>query len=184
MSALGDDHDGMTVAGWAGAPPAGAEPGPAAAVTGPVVLARRCVACGRANPTRRPQCACGAPLSGDAEPIPRPALGQIRLPDGETIELDRPVIIGRRPKAARFSGQDIPRLVTVDDPDGRISGSHLRIDLVDWSVLVSDVSTNGTWLRRPGQPDQKLPKSEQLVAQVGDVYDLGDGVTVTVTGLA
>jgi pSer/pThr/pTyr-binding forkhead associated (FHA) protein len=117
--------------------------------------------------------------------VPRPTLGTVLVSTGERIPLDRPVIVGRRPRAPRFSNDDMPRLVVVDGPQQDISRSHLKIDLVDWSVLVSDLgSTNGTTLRRAGQPDTRLQSGEPTLAQAGDVYDLGDGVTVTVVEIA
>jgi len=182
---LDEDHDGLTVIGLVG-PPGGfqfAAPNPP---TGPTVLARVCPACGTANSTRRPACArCGATLAGDAVTMPRPVLGRIQISTGESVPLDRPIIIGRKPKAPRFSNDDTPRLIQVNGPQQDISRSHLKIELEDWSVLVSDLgSTNGTILRRPGELDRRLQGSEQIVAQVGDVYDLGDGVTITVAELA
>ncbi|MDR1266087.1 MAG: FHA domain-containing protein [Propionibacteriaceae bacterium] len=177
------------------APFPGAAPSPypsrqtAAAAAAPgqaTVLARLCAACGRPNSTLRPQCAgCGQPLGGDARRIPRPVLGQLKLSTGELIPLDRPVVFGRRPKAARFSNADLPRLVAVNGPRQDISRSHFKIDLDEWSVLASDAgSTNGTVLRRAGQPDRRLRPGEQVVAQAGDLYDLGDGVTIKVVELA
>jgi hypothetical protein len=180
------DHDGLTVAKVT---PMGVAPTaallPAGVLAEPAVLARLCPGCGRPNSTLRPACtACGTALTGDPQRIVRPVLGELALSTGERIPLDRPVIIGRKPRAPRFSNQDVPRLVTVDSPQQDISRSHLKIDLEDWSVLVSDLgSTNGTVLKRPGQPDRRLQGPEQVVAQAGDVYDLGDGITVQVVSL-
>ena len=181
-----DDHDGMTVLGG----PAQADPRrpdeptpPQPAPTGPTVLARTCLACGAANPTQRVTCrACDAPLSGDAARIVRPRLGTLVLPSGDTLPIEHPVVVGRRPEASRFSGDDVPVVVRVDDP--HISSTHLKIDLEDWSVLVTNLGLNGTVLRRPGQPDRNLGDGETVLAQVGDVYDIGSGATLGISELA
>ncbi|MDR1790706.1 MAG: FHA domain-containing protein [Propionibacteriaceae bacterium] len=94
------------------------------------------------------------------------------------------MIVGRKPKAARFSGSDIPRLVTLNGDLPDISRSHLRITLQDWNVMVADMgSTNGTILLRAGQPDRRLQAQEDVMALDGDVYDLGNGITITLVGL-
>jgi hypothetical protein len=181
------DHDGWTVMKMPGTtiPPAPAY-GVSSNPSGPLILARVCPRCGKPNSTLRVACGgCGGPLSGDAVQVPRPVLGRILLSTGERIVLDRPVIIGRKPRSPRFSNQDVPRLVSVNGPHQDISRSHLKIELEDWSVMVSDMgSTNGTTLRRPGLPERRLQGPEPVVAQVGDVYDMGDGVTMTVEELA
>jgi hypothetical protein len=183
-----DDHDGFTIASFTplSDPGTATAPADASASHQPTALARICSACNRPNSTRRAACsACGAALQADPVAIARPVLGEILLSTGERIPLDRPVIIGRKPNAPRFSNADMPRLVVVESPRQDISRSHLKIDLEDWSVIVSDLgSTNGTVLRREGQPDRRLKGPEQMVAQVGDVYDLGDGITVQVVSLA
>ncbi|MDR0960799.1 MAG: FHA domain-containing protein [Propionibacteriaceae bacterium] len=172
-------------------PPGAPSTDPAVAPATPTVLARVCAQCGTPNSTRRSACSsCGAPLTGEATPVPRPILGVIEvtvtsLGTTERYPLDRPVVLGRKPRSTRFSVNDVPRLIAVNGPRQDISRSHLRIDLEDWSVIASDLgSTNGTVLRRPGQPDRRLQAPEQVVAQAGDVYDLGDGVTVAIVELA
>lgn len=180
-----DDHDGMTVLSFPGGPPSPPVPQPDVVppMGGPTVLARICLACGTPNPTQRVACrACGTSLSGDAIRIPRPRLGTLVLPSGEPLPIEHPVVVGRRPEVARFSDDDIPVVVRVDDP--HISSTHLKIDLEDWSVLVTNLGLNGTVLRRPGQPDRSLGNSETVLAQVGDVYDLGSGTSLTVKELA
>jgi len=175
------DHDGLTVMGCPPAPAPGAEP--PAPPAGPSVLARLCPACRTPNPTRRTNCrACGVGLTGDAVQIPRPALGHIQLPDGEVLPIDHPVVLGRKPEALRFTNADIPVLKRVDDP--HVSSVHLRLDLEDWSVLVTSLGRNGTILRRAGQPDRRFADGEQALAQAGDVYCLTADLSVTILDLA
>jgi hypothetical protein len=178
-----EDHDGMTVMDVPSfAAPAPAPP-PVVHSSQPTVLARLCPACRTPNSTRRVDCrSCHNTLSGDAMQIPRPSLGQIRLPSGDVIPIDKPVIIGRKPEATRFSNSDIPLLIGVNDP--HISSTHLKIDLEDWSVLVTSMGRNGTILRRIGQPDRRFTKGEQVIAQAGDVYCLSSELSLTVLELA
>jgi hypothetical protein len=180
------DHDGNTVLSSAvadlrAAAGPGAAPGPADASTaaGPQILARTCPQ-GHPNPPSWERCrTCQAELTGDAALAPRPLLGRMRTSAGEVVELDRTVVVGRRPRAPRTSGGDGARLVTVDSPSQDISRSHVEVRLEGWHVLVSDMATtNGTTLLRPGQPPRRLHPGEGVLVADGDVVDLGDGVTL------
>lgn len=149
---------------------------------GPLVVAQLCPVCQLPNPPQRSHCRrCGAPLAGPLVTVPRPVLGQIALATGELVRLDRPVVIGRRPSPVRPTHEDAPYLVKVAEACQDVSRSHLGIDLEGWTVLVSDLgSTNGTLLRRPGQAERVLGPGERVVAEIGDVFDIGDDYTITV----
>lgn len=179
------DHDHRTVLGvhrrrptLAGAqsPPIPAAPAPA----GPSVLARRCAA-GHDNPPTRTACrVCGAPVVGSPSQTGRPSLGRMRFSTGSVVELDAPVVMGRRPRVGRVAGGQLPRVVTVPSPLGEISASHLAVRLEDWVVLAVDLdSSNGTMLLRPGTAPRRLAPQEPEILRAGDVIDLGDGVLVT-----
>lgn len=148
------------------------------------ILARTCEH-GHANPPSRETCAvCRSPLDGDAELAVRPSLGRVVVSTGQTVELDRPVVVGRRPRTPRTQAAELPRLVTVPSPEQDISRSHLEITLEGWHVLVSDMATtNGTTLLRAGQPPRRLHPSEPVLVVDGDVADLGDGVTLVFEGI-
>lgn len=181
--AYADDHDGQTIFRPRGAVPRpDASPAVAvpSAVGGPSVLARTCDQ-GHPNPPQAGQCSvCGQALGGDAVRVPRPALGRARLSSGDVLVLDAPAVLGRAPKTGRVAGPDVPRAVTVPSPTREVSGTHLAIRLEEWHVLVADLgSSNGTILRRPGQPPQRLHAREPALVFSGDVVDLGDGATVT-----
>ncbi|MFE9231777.1 MULTISPECIES: FHA domain-containing protein [Cellulosimicrobium] len=196
----GLDHDGHTVLSSAIADLRAAAQEPAvedAPVPPPVpsfspppapgqqqILARTCPE-GHANPPSRDTCAvCDAPLDGDAELAVRPPLGRVVVSTGQTLELDRPVVVGRRPRSPRTQAAELPRLVTVPSPQQDISRSHLEITLEGWHVLVSDMATtNGTTLLRGGQPPRRLHPSEPVLVVDGDVADLGDGVTLRFEGI-
>ena len=198
--AAGLDHDGHTVlssaiadlraAAQEAAPEAAPPAPPTPSFTAPPapgqqqILARTC-AHGHANPPSRETCAvCDAPLDGDAELAVRPPLGRVVVSTGQTVELDRPVVVGRRPRSPRTQSAELPRLVTVPSPQQDISRSHLEITLEGWHVLVSDMATtNGTTLLRTGQPPRRLHPSEPVLVVDGDVVDLGDGVTLVFEGI-
>ncbi|GII98766.1 FHA domain-containing protein [Sediminihabitans luteus] len=155
-------------------------PAPAPGPSGPMVLARVC-ACGRTNPPQYERCvACGASLEADAVQVPRPSLGTVRVSDGRTVDLDRPLVVGRRPRSTTAASSDLPRLVTVASPQQDISRSHVEVRIEGWHVLVNDLdTTNGTVLRREGAAPRRLhPHLPELVS-AGDVIDLGDDVTLT-----
>jgi hypothetical protein len=182
--------DALPAAG-AGAPAPRADavpPGPAFAATPaptrPTILARECPL-GHPNPPQRDACAtCGQPLHGEARQVPRPSLGVLAVSDGPRVVLDRPVVVGRRPRSPRVTGDDLPRLVTVPSPQQDISRSHLEVRLEGWHVLVGDMNTtNGTTLLRSGQPPLRLHPGEPALVVAGDVVDLGDGVTLTFEGI-
>ncbi|WDH79205.1 FHA domain-containing protein [Microbacterium esteraromaticum] len=116
---------------------------------------------------------------------PAAAHGTARLSTGQVVELDRTVIIGRRPRTTRASGESMPHLVAVDSPQQDISRSHLEIRPEGDSVVVIDLrTTNGSTLIRPGTDPVRLHPGEPTLVLGGDVVDLGDGVTVTFEGLA
>lgn len=193
-----DDHDGQTMmssdiaalrkAAGAVVPKfsAGILPG------GPQILGLLCPE-GHPNPPTHDRCrTCGAELGGDAEQVPRPSLGQMLVTGGvqpgiggpQVVELDRPVIVGRRPRTNNASADRTPRLVTVASPDQDISRSHVEITLEEWHVLVADLATtNGTTLLRPGQQPRRLHPNEKVIVVEGDVVDLGDGATLTFEGI-
>lgn len=113
-------------------------------------------------------------------PPRQPAQGRIRLSTGRVVELERPVVIGRRPRSTRASSSELPLLVAVESAEGDISRSHVEIRAEGEHVLVTDLATtNGTVLRRGGQDPVRLHPNEPTMVVTGDVLDLGDGITVT-----
>jgi hypothetical protein len=136
---------------------------------------------------------CGAPLSPEqiaqipAEPIfdqETAGHGKLVISDGQVIELDKSVLVGRKPSSRiQVNGQE-PRLVTVSSPNEDISRSHVTFALDGGEVIAQDLhSTNGTTLVHGGE-SRKLEVDEQYVVQDGDVFDLGDGVTIRCEGMA
>ena len=122
---------------------------------------------------------------GDVPPVPEPpvadlpAPGRLELSTGRTVLLDRPVVVGRRPRATRV-GDDVPQLITVESPSQDISRSHIEVRREGESAVVVDLdTTNGTVLHRDGANPMRLHPGEPTMLLEGDVLDLGDEVTVT-----
>ncbi|MFP3416284.1 hypothetical protein SB773_33115, partial [Bacillus sp. SIMBA_074] len=79
------------------------------------------------------------PASKPAAPEPAPAalrLFAARLPNGETLPLDAPLLVGRRPALARVEPGAPPRLVTVVSPTQEVSSTHARIEQSGEAVVV------------------------------------------------
>ena len=128
----------------------------------------------------------GLSSSPQTAPLERPAppRGRIVLSTGREVELDRSVVIGRRPRAVRVTGGILPHLIAVDSPQQDISRSHVEIRTEGDAVLVVDLdTTNGTVLIREGAPPVRLHPGEPSIVIDGDVIDLGDDVTVTFRGI-
>ncbi|WP_121256626.1 FHA domain-containing protein [Nocardioides ferulae] len=122
------------------------------------------------------------------EPSPatsRP-VARLAFSHGETVDVDRPVVIGRAPEARRFEPHDQPRLVTVPSLHQEISATHVEVRPgagADHGLAVAtDLgSTNGTVVVQPGLGPEELRPGIPVQLLPGAVIDLGDGVTVHVT---
>ncbi len=171
-------HGAAAQVGRSSAPSAG---GTGRATGNTVTLTGRVCANGHANSPERPACrSCGAPLDGATRTVTRPPLGVVRVSGGDHFVLDRTAIIGRRPRASRVSGNDVPQLITVPSPQQDISRSHLELRLEGWHVVALDLgTTNGTTLHREGFEPVRLRPREGVVLRDGDLLDLGDDVHLT-----
>lgn len=105
--------------------------------------------------------------------------GRIRVSDGQVVELERTVIVGRRPRSPRAAGDTLPTLVAVESPEQDISRNHIEIRSEGEHVLAVDLdTTNGTVLLRGGNDPVRLHPNEPTMVVNGDVLDLGDGITI------
>lgn len=94
----------------------------------------------------------------------------------DSILLDVPCYVGRRPSPPRISSGRAPRLVTVSSPHKEVSSTHLELRQVGASVIVSDLrSTNGSIVMIPGSVPRKLRQGESVVVSPGTLVDIGDG---------
>jgi hypothetical protein len=105
---------------------------------------------------------------------------------GERIDVDRPILIGRAPRARQHPSSMDPRLVNVPSPHQEISSTHLEVrpgaGADHGSAVVTDLgSTNGTVLVQPGLPPEDLLAGITVLLQPGAILDLGDGVTIQVS---
>ncbi|MFC6285966.1 FHA domain-containing protein [Nocardioides sp. GCM10027113] len=120
------------------------------------------------------------PAPGVTGPVAR-----LVMSHGETVDVDRPVVVGRAPEARRFPSDEQPRLVTVPSPQQEISSTHLEIrpgsGADHGSAVVTDLgSTNGTVLVQPGMAPEDLRPGVAVQLLPGAVVDLGDGLTIRV----
>lgn len=138
---------------------------------------------GHPSPPLTTFCAeCGERLTGELQEVRRPSLGRLTMPDGDVVELTRSVVVGRSPSSDRAGAAENPQLVTVQSPNQEISRSHVEIRLEGWNVLARDLgSSNGTLLVRDGAEPLKLPQTHPQRLASGDVLDLGEGVSLTLS---
>lgn len=176
-AAAASSPGGASDAGRAQAVPSSSRP---SAPRTPVRVGALVCPAGHASSPDRATCrACGAPLAGPVRSVERPSLGTLEISTGGSIPLDRTVVIGRRPRASRVSGDDVPTLITVPSPQQDISRSHVEVRPEGWHVVVVDLATtNGTRLLRGHQEPVRLRPHEGVLLAPGDVLDLGDGVAL------
>ena len=128
----------------------------------------------------------GIPGQPPAPSVTARPVARLAFSSGETVEVDRAVLVGRAPEARRFTSTEQPRLVTVPSPHHEISSTHLEIrpgsGVDHGSAVVTDLgSTNGTVVVQPGLPPEELRPGVAVQLIPGAVVDLGDGVTIAVT---
>ena len=133
--------------------------------------------CGRghSNPPTSAICAvCDAPLRPGSEAnvhVTRPSLGRLQLDDGDSVELDHDLLIGRNPD--RDTEPDRASLRRVKAIGDKVSRSHLEVRLQGWDIFVVDCgSTNGTFVvpHAGGQVVPVDPSRPQLVEPGAIVY--------------
>ena len=119
-----------------------------------------------------------------APSITRP-VAKLIVSNGETVDVDRVVLIGRAPEARRFTSTEQPTLVTVPSPMHEISSTHVEVrpgsGADHGSAVVTDMgSTNGTVLVQPGLPPEDLKPGIAVQLIPGAIINLGDGLTIQV----
>jgi hypothetical protein len=129
----------------------------------------------------------GIPGQPPAPAVTAHPVARLVFTDGETVAVDRAVLVGRAPQPARSSSDDAPRLVTVPSPHHEVSSTHLEIrpgsGADHGAAVVTDLgSTNGTVLVQPGLPPEELRPGVAVQLVPGSLVDLGDGVNIQVMG--
>jgi hypothetical protein len=120
----------------------------------------------------------------DPQRAPRPLLGRLRLPTGETVPFDRGVVLGRKPVPVNPHAP-VPHLLAVPQEASFVSRMHLQIELDGWLVICRDLgSRGGTTLTMPGRSPERLRPMEPHVLEPGCRVSLADQYEVTyeVTG--
>ena len=196
------DHDGQTINGLpedlvgelvslvGSGPSSPASPASASSPSEPdairIVLSAVCPQ-GHPNPTNYTVCrVCGAELNRPAKSVACPPLGRVVTSGGESIELNRPLLVGRNPVADDITSvAEVPlRPLTVASPNQLVSRNHILIDLDAWSVLAQDLGNcNGTVLNRQNEAPVRLSSANPVLLRSGDVLDLGDGQTLAFENL-
>jgi hypothetical protein len=113
-------------------------------------------------------------------------VARLMISNGDVVDVDRAVVIGRAPEARRFNDTEQPRLVTVPSPHLEISSTHIEVrpgsGADHGTAVVTDLgSTNGTVLVQPGLGPEDLSPGVAVQLIPGALIDLGDGVTIQVT---
>ncbi len=113
------------------------------------------------------------------------SVAKLVVSNGETVDVDRVVLVGRAPEVRRFTSTEQPRLVTVQSPLHEISSTHVEVrpgaGADHGSAVVTDMgSTNGTVLVQPGLGPEELKPGIAVQLIPGAVINLGDGVTIQV----
>ncbi len=129
----------------------------------------------------------GIPGQPPAPSVTARPVARLHFAHGDVIEVDRAVLVGRAPEARRFTSTDQPRLVTVPSPNQEISSTHLEIrpgsGADHGTAVVTDLgSTNGTVLVLPGLGPESLQPGVAVQLLPGALVDLGDGMTIQVSG--
>ncbi len=141
---------------------------------------------GDADPSGFARPSPGIPGQQPAPAVTAYPVARLHFSSGETVDVDRVILVGRAPEARRFSATEDPRLVPVPSPHQEISGTHLELrpgaGADHGAAVVTDLgSTNGTVLVQPGLPPEDLQPGIAVNLVPGAVIDLGDGVTISVT---
>jgi hypothetical protein len=116
------------------------------------------------------------------ERVARADAGVLVLPDGERIEVDRTIVVGRNPKADGLYTGDPPRLVGLSEQHD-VSRTHVVIELSGWTAMVTDQdSMNGTEVQLPGKPPEQLRPHAPMAIVVGTKIVLANEVTLKLEG--
>jgi FHA domain len=113
-------------------------------------------------------------------------VARLLISNGDVVDVDRAVVIGRAPEGRRFNETEQPKLVTVPSPHLEISSTHIEVrpgsGADHGSAVVTDLgSTNGTVVVQPGLGPEDLSPGVTMQLIPGAIIDIGDGVTIQVT---
>lgn len=136
-------------------------------------------ASGHFNHPQAPYCAeCGLSLAApDNRPVwgPRPPVGVLVFDDGQTINVDLDLVIGRQPDRDDAVRAGTARALPVEDGESAVSRVHAVITLNGWDAVITDRgSANGTYIAPPDatvwtplEPHHPAPLVSGTRVQVG-----------------
>lgn len=133
-----------------------------------------------------PPTPAGIPGQPQAPAVLGRPVARLVFSHGETLPVDRTIVIGRAPEVRRRGRDEEPLLFTVPSPGLEISSTHLEIrpgtGVDHGTATATDLgSTNGTVVMQPGLPPEELRPGLATALVPGTVIDLGDGLTIQVT---
>ena len=104
--------------------------------------------------------------------VTRPSLGRLQLDDGDSVELDHDLLIGRHPERDTDPSE---RAAPGEAIGEKVSRSHLEVRFQGWDVLVVDCgSTNGTFVvPHPGGQVATLDPGRPHLVESGAVVYFG-----------
>jgi FHA domain len=149
----------------------------------PFVEAVRCPR-GHVNPAHVAVCrVCGdlVEVGAGRETIRQPPLALLELPTDESLPIDRPLILGRLPDHESAQATHRSQAVVLTG-DSSVSRTHLRIDVEDWALTVTDCgSRSGTAIvTRPGEEPRVLEPWMPHELPIGARLFLGGPTSVVV----
>lgn len=106
--------------------------------------------------------------------------GVLAFSNGERVDVDRSILIGRNPKVAGAVEGGLPHIMKFDGPGQGLSRTHAEVRIEGGEVLIEDLqSTNGTEVQLPGQQRRRLRGGEPVVIVPGTLIDFGDELNCT-----
>jgi len=135
---------------------------------------------GHANPLHGDRCRTCDALIHDrtVQLVARPSLGRIRFDNGTEVELNRHLVIGRKPAPDPTVADGPFELVKVTDNNEVVSRTHLVVRIEGWYVYVIDRdSTNNTFVESPGRPPFQLRPGEPFPILPGTVVSMGEEIS-------
>jgi hypothetical protein len=106
--------------------------------------------------------------------VARPPLGVLIFDNGDRVEIDRPVVLGRDPKPVSSPDPETPVLHAVASATGQVSRTHAEIRADGWDVVLTDLDAmNGTAVTLPGASPMAIEPGVPTVITPGARVDLG-----------
>ena len=127
------------------------------------------------SPDRSDCRVCGLPVPPQAPILgARPPLGVLVFDNGDRVEVDRPVILGRDPKPVSSADPEPPVLHPVHSTTGQVSRTHAEVRASGWDVVITDLDAmNGTTVTSPGGALATIEPGVPTVITAGARADLG-----------